>query len=81
MCGCLESLIQGVWVLGESYTESVVAWKTVYRVCECLECLIQVVWMFGKSYTGFWCENLREMFHLGNASVDGKILLSWIFRK
>jgi len=37
--------------------------------------------MRGKAYTGFWCENLREIDHLGDPSVDGRIILRWIFRK
>jgi len=32
-------------------------------------------------YTGFWFENLRERDHLEDPGVDGKIILSWIFRK
>jgi len=29
----------------------------------------------------FWCGNLRERDHLGDPGVDGRIILSWIFRK
>jgi len=54
---CLESFINGVWVLEESYTLCVVTWRVLYRVCVCLENLIQSVWVFEKSYTrcvGAW---------------------------
>jgi len=29
----------------------------------------------------FWLEDLREGNHLEDAGVDGRIILSWIFRK
>ena len=32
-------------------------------------------------YTGFWWENLREIDHLEDRDVDGRIILRWIFRK
>jgi hypothetical protein len=32
-------------------------------------------------HTGFWWENLREIDHLEDQGVDGRIILSWIFRK
>jgi hypothetical protein len=35
----------------------------------------------GEVYTGFWWGNLRERDHLGDPSVDGRIILRWIFRK
>jgi hypothetical protein len=35
----------------------------------------------GKVCTGFWWGNLRERDHWGDAGVDGKIILRWIFRK
>jgi len=36
----------------------------------------------GRSvYTGFWWGNLREGDHLGDRSVDGRIILRWIFKK
>jgi hypothetical protein len=35
----------------------------------------------GEAYTGFWWGNVRERDHLGDQSVDGRIILRWIFRK
>jgi len=35
----------------------------------------------GEAYTGFWWRNLRVRENLGVPGVDGKIILSWIFRK
>jgi len=35
----------------------------------------------GEAYTGFWWGNLREIDHLGDLGVDGRIILRWIFRK
>jgi len=35
----------------------------------------------GEVYTGFWCGNPRERDHLEGPSVDGRIILRWIFRK
>jgi hypothetical protein len=32
-------------------------------------------------YTGFWWGSLRERDHLEGLSVDGRIILKWIFRK
>jgi len=32
-------------------------------------------------YTGFWWGNLREIDHLGDPGLEGRIILSWIFRK
>ena len=32
-------------------------------------------------YTGFWWGNLRERDHFEDPSVDGRIILRWIFRK
>jgi hypothetical protein len=30
---------------------------------------------------GFWWGNLRDIDHLGDPGVDGRIILRWIFRK
>ena len=35
----------------------------------------------GEMYTGCWWGNLGERDHLGDAGVDGGIILRWIFRK
>jgi hypothetical protein len=35
----------------------------------------------GEVHTGFWWVNLRERDHLEDPSVDGKIILRYIFRK
>jgi hypothetical protein len=36
----------------------------------------------GEVYAGFWWGNLRETDHLENpCSIDGWIILRWIFRK
>jgi hypothetical protein len=32
-------------------------------------------------YTGFWWENLKEMGHLEDSGVGGRIILRYIFRK
>ena len=32
-------------------------------------------------HTGFWWGNFREIDHLEDTGVDGKIILRWIFRK
>jgi len=34
-----------------------------------------------RTCTGFWWENLREIDHLGDPGVDGRIILRWILRK
>jgi hypothetical protein len=34
-----------------------------------------------EACTGFWRRNLRERDHWGDPSVNGSIILSWIFRK
>ena len=34
-----------------------------------------------EACTGFWWGNLRERQRLGDSGVDGRIILSWIFRK
>jgi len=35
----------------------------------------------GDVHTGFWWGNLRERGYLEDPGVDGRIILSWIFRK
>jgi len=35
----------------------------------------------GEVYTGFWWGNLKERANLENSSLDGKVILRWIFRK
>jgi hypothetical protein len=37
--------------------------------------------MRGETYTGFWCGNLRVRDHYEDTSIDGRIILRWIFRK
>jgi hypothetical protein len=32
-------------------------------------------------YTGFWWGNLREIEHLEDPEIDGRIILRWILRK
>ena len=39
------------------------------------------VWGRGEVCTGFWLGNLKERDHWGDADVDGRIILRWIFRK
>jgi hypothetical protein len=34
-----------------------------------------------KANTGYWWGNRREKDHLEDPSVDGRIILRWIFRK
>jgi hypothetical protein len=34
-----------------------------------------------EACTRFWCENLRERDQWGDPSVDGRIILRWMFRK
>jgi len=34
-----------------------------------------------EAYTGFWWGNLMERDHLADSGIDGRIILSWIFRK
>ena len=33
------------------------------------------------AYTGFWWGNLTDRDHLEDPSVDGRIILRWVFRK
>ena len=37
--------------------------------------------MYYNLHTGFWWGNPREGDHLEDVSVDGKIILNWIFKK
>jgi len=39
------------------------------------------VWGRREAYTGFWWGNLNERDHLGDPGIDGRIILSCIFRK
>jgi len=39
------------------------------------------VWGRGEVHTGFRWGGLRERVHLGDTGVDGRNILSWIFRK
>ena len=39
------------------------------------------LWGREEIHTGFWWGNPRERDHLEDPSVDGKIILRWIFRK
>jgi hypothetical protein len=39
------------------------------------------VWETGEFNAGFWREDLRGRDHLENPGVDGRIILTWIFRK
>jgi len=38
------------------------------------------VWGRGEAYTGFWWGKPRKRDHLEDPSVDGRIILTWIFR-
>jgi hypothetical protein len=39
------------------------------------------MWGRAEVYTVFWWENLSERDHLGDPSLDGRIILILIFRK
>ena len=34
-----------------------------------------------KMHTGFWWGNLRELDHLEDRGIDGRIILKWILEK
>jgi len=34
-----------------------------------------------RVHIGFWWGNLRKRYHLEDLGVDGRIMLTWIFRK
>jgi hypothetical protein len=35
----------------------------------------------GRGVYRFWWKHLREIVHLGDPGIDGRIILKWIFRK
>jgi len=39
------------------------------------------IWWIGEVHTGVWWGNLRERSHLEAISVNGSIILKWIFKK
>ena len=39
------------------------------------------VWGRGEACTGFWWGSLKEIDHLGDPDVDGRIILRCIFKK
>jgi len=41
---------------------------------------MQPVWGIREVYTGFWWGNLRDRDRLVDPSLDGRIILRWIFR-
>ena len=50
-------------------------------ICLCGGRGMQHVCGIGGVYTGFWWANLREVDHLEDPGIDGRIILRWIFRK
>jgi hypothetical protein len=34
----------------------------------------------GEVHTGFWLGDLREIYHMENLGVDGRIILKWFFK-
>jgi hypothetical protein len=39
------------------------------------------IYIHTHTHTGFWWGNLRERDHFEDPSEDGRIILTWIFRK
>jgi hypothetical protein len=39
------------------------------------------LWGWGEACTGFWWGTLKEIDHLEDPGVDGRVILRWIFRK
>jgi hypothetical protein len=39
------------------------------------------MWGRGGVHNGFWWGNLREINHLEDPGIDGRIILRWMFRK
>jgi hypothetical protein len=39
------------------------------------------VWGRGEVHTGFWWETLRDLGHLEDVGVYGRIILKWVFKK
>jgi len=39
------------------------------------------IWGTGEGCTGFWWGNLKERDHWGDPHIDGRIILTWIFRR
>jgi len=39
------------------------------------------MWGRGEVHNGFWWGNLREINHLEDPGIDGRIILRWMFRK
>jgi hypothetical protein len=34
-----------------------------------------------SAFTGFWCGKLKKRDHWGDPDINGRIILSWIFKK
>jgi hypothetical protein len=39
------------------------------------------IWETGEVHTGFWWGDLRQIYHLEDLGIDGRIILKWIFEK
>ena len=37
-------------------------------------------WEIGEVHTGFWWEDVRARGHLEDLSIDGRVILKWIFK-